>query len=113
MGIAMAYYCCIPPQPTSCLQEGYTMVKIGIHGQTQNCRTYVRARYGKGTQYIWGIRFKMSLRSLETSVEQPVLEDLKTRSDLCKRVTGKKEHFWVENKKLSRFVEHVKQLVRS
>ena len=89
------------------------MIKVGINGKDIQPKIYVRQRYGPGTEILAGFKFDVSLRELEKKVEQPILQVLKTRGDICEIVCSKKEHFWVKDKDVPKFVKVVIKLLSS
>ena len=89
------------------------MLKVGITGASMDTSSYTRQRYGYGTEKLFGRKFYIPIRELERRVEQPILRILKTRHDICEIVTSKKEHFWVKEEDVPRFIKLVKTLIKS
>jgi hypothetical protein len=91
--------------------SGFCLMKNGINSTDKSASEYTSQRYGPGTKALYGRKFRMTMRELEMKVERPILNILKTRGDICEIVCGKKEHFWVKDTDVPKFVKLVKHLV--
>ena len=53
----------------------------------------------------------MPMKELEIKIEKPILERLKCSGNICERVRSQKEHFWVKEENVHKFIELVKSLI--
>jgi len=102
-------YCAVVHSTTL---AGHAKMKVGIFAQAKSTEHYVHDRYSKHSVHKWGKKFPFSLDRLKKSIEEPYLEVLRNRPDICEIVCGQKEHFWVREDRVATFVEFFKTLVK-
>lgn len=96
------HYLCLPADENCYNTKPDSVVfKVGIHTQSLPPVLYCRGRYGAGTDVLHGRRFNMTRAEIEERVEKPILKKLDSLKSTT-RVYGKKEHFLVKKKNLTK-----------